>query len=126
MNANIIALNAPFDTRTNDPPPVANLSVNESLNNAWNGHGPDGLTRAGKATKRLKASNELNNFDLLTAPEECGSQMIYTTKSVMEGMDDNVALPPGAPAWSIPMNADIVARLVYVDAWFTKSTSTVL
>ena len=92
----------------NSPPAVANPSANNRLNNVTNGPAPDAVTRAGKAAKRLKASDEMYGNGLLTTPE-FGAQMIFVTSRAIEGMAGNGALPPGAPAWAVAMNAALRA-----------------
>ena len=128
-------------TRMNSPPAVADPWANNCLNNVTNGPAPDAVTRAGKAAKRLKLSNEMFGNRLLTTPEY-GEQHIYAITCAIEGMADNYALPQGAPAWAVAMNANInaninatrtalvarldnvVARLDNVDARFINATAT--
>lgn len=102
----------------NPPPPVANASANAALDTAYGGPNPNGATYAGRAAKRAKTSMELHQCDgNLVTIQEVGAQTIFATEAALAGVG-GAALPPGAPAWAVAMNANMIAMNANMTAGF--------
>jgi hypothetical protein len=101
----------------NPPPPVADASAaNAALTTAYVGPNPDAATYAGRAAKRAKTSMELHQCDgNLVTIQEVGAQTIFATEAALAGVG-GAALPAGAPAWAVAMNANMTAGFAAVNA----------
>ena len=107
--------------REMNPPVVVNPSANAVLDAAYVGHNPNAATRAGRAAKRAKTSLDLHTSGGLVTIEEVGSQSIFATEAALAGVGGAAAaLPAGAPAWAVAMNANLTAMNANMTAGFAN------
>ena len=108
-----------------NPPPVADARANAILDHAGGGAVPDARTRVGRASQRLRASQDLLDRGLVTIAEH-GDQVIYAATETINAAGIP-ALPPGAPPHIVALYAAIVglnnnmnARFNNIDARFNN------